>query len=82
MFCVPISVDRREAIPLFREIFEGENSGHRANGYAGSAIDAFGRVDVELRLGLEGRFVLARMDAVHGADIAVSLVPMHGSAIT
>src|SRR6266852_8622606 len=69
LFCVPIGVDWGEAIPLFRKIFERENSGDRANGYASAAIDAFGRVDVQLRLSLERRFVLARMDAVHRTDI-------------
>src|SRR5216684_7548721 len=74
LFCVPIGVDRGEAIPLFREIFERENSGYRANGYAGATINAFGRVDVELRFRLESRFVLAGMDAVHRAHIHASSV--------
>src|ERR1700687_6311581 len=69
LFCVPIGVDRREAISLFGKIFERENSGHRANRYAGATIDAFGRVNVQLRLGLESRFVLAGMDAVHRANV-------------
>src|SRR6267143_3448343 len=72
LFCIPISVDWREAIPLFREIFERENSGHRANRYASATVDTFGRVDVELSLSLESRFILARMDTVHGADVHAS----------
>jgi hypothetical protein len=72
LFCVPVSVDWREAVPFFREIFEGENSGHWANGDTGATINAFGGVDVELRLSLESRFVLARMDAVHRTDIHTS----------
>ena len=69
MFCVPIGVDRSEAVPLFREIFESKNSGHGANRYARATIDAFGWVDVELSLRLESRLILARMDAVHRADV-------------
>src|SRR5229473_4242670 len=69
LFCVPVSVDRREAIPLFGEIFERENSGHGANRDAGATIDAFRRVDVELGLSLESRLILAGMNAVHRTDI-------------
>src|SRR5216684_2806677 len=69
LFCVPIGVDWREAIPLFGEIFERENGSHRADGNASATIDAFGRMDIQLRLGLERRFVLAGMDAVHRADV-------------
>src|SRR5439155_24836484 len=67
--CVPIGVDGSEAVPLFREVFQRENSGHGANRYASATIDAFGRVDIKLSLRLESRLILARMDAVHRADI-------------
>src|SRR5712664_1791879 len=69
-----LRTNRREVIPFFGEIFERKNSGHRANGYAGATIDAFGRVDVELRFRLESRLVLAGMDAVHRANIYASSV--------
>jgi hypothetical protein len=72
LLCIPIGVDRSEVIPLFGEIFERENSGHRTNGHAGSTIDALRRVNIELRLRLESRFVLARMDTVHWTDIHAS----------
>src|SRR5258708_35317887 len=69
LFCVPVSVDRREAIPLFWKIFERENSGHRANGDAIATIDAFCRVDVEMRLSLESRIVLAGVNTVCRTDL-------------
>src|SRR5260370_519109 len=65
--CVPVCPVT--AIPLLGEIFERENSGHRANRDAGAAIDAFRRVDVELGLSLESRLILAGMNAVHRTDI-------------
>jgi hypothetical protein len=74
LLCVPVGVDGREVVPLFGEIFERENSSYRANGYAGAAIDAFSRMDIELRLRLESRFVLARMDTIHWTDIHASSV--------
>src|SRR6267378_1211880 len=69
LFCVPIGVDWREAVPLFGKIFERENGGHGADGNASATIDAFGRVNIELRFGLERRFVFAGMDAVHRANV-------------
>src|SRR5437667_12467311 len=69
LFCVPISVDWREAVPLFRKIFERKDGGHRAHGNAGATVDAFSRVDVELSFSFESRFIFAGMDAVHRADI-------------
>ena len=58
--------------PFFRQIFEREDGGHRADWNAGAAIDAFSRMDVELRFRLKIRFVLAGMDAVDRADIHAS----------
>src|SRR5258708_37211178 len=69
LFCVPVSVDRREAIPLFGKIFERENSGHRANGDASATIDAFWRVGVELGLSLESRLILTGVETVYRTDI-------------
>src|SRR5712691_4861631 len=42
---------------------------HFSGRSSSATIDAFGRVDVQLRLTLERRFVLARMNTVHRADI-------------
>src|SRR5258708_4394750 len=69
LLCVPIGVDGGEAIPFFREVFECENSGHRANGNAGATVDALSGVNVKLRFRFESRFILARMNAVHRTDI-------------
>src|SRR5690242_14529959 len=73
-FGVPIGVDWCEAGPLLRQIFESKNGGYRTNGDACAAIDAFGGMDVKLRFGGEFRLILARMDAVHRADIHTSSV--------
>src|SRR6266478_147257 len=69
LFCIPIAVDRRETVPLFRQIFERKNSRHRTDRDTRAAVDAFRGMDIQLRFALEIRFILARMNAVHGADI-------------
>src|SRR5580704_1953441 len=69
LFFVPIGVNRREARPLFGQIFERKNRRYRANRHAGAAINTFDGADIELLFSLEGRFVLARVDAVYRTDI-------------
>jgi hypothetical protein len=69
LFRVPIGVDRREVLPFFREIVERENRGHRADGHARSAINAFHWVDIKLGLGFIPRFILPRMNTIHRAYI-------------
>src|SRR5207245_6878203 len=49
--------------------FERKNSRHRADRDARAAVDAFRGMDIQLRFALEIRFILARMNAIHGADI-------------
>src|ERR1700688_2593646 len=44
---VPIGVSGGEAVPLLRQILEGEDRGDRADRNASPAVDAFGRVDIE-----------------------------------
>src|SRR6266481_2798084 len=66
---VPIGVDGGEALPLFRQVFQGKNGGYRANRNAGATIDAFRRVDIQLLFAVELRLILARVDAVDRADI-------------
>src|SRR5256885_14399338 len=66
---VPIRVDRRIALPLFRQVFQRENRGHRADRHARAAIDAFRGIDVQLLLGFMLRLVLAGVDAIHRAHI-------------
>src|SRR5215472_16797979 len=66
---VPVNIDWSEAGPLFRQIFQRKNGGHRANRDARTAIDALGRMDVQLRFRSELRLIFARVDAIHRADI-------------
>src|SRR4029077_5483074 len=66
---IPIGVDRRVALPLFRQVLEGENRGYWTDGDAGAAIDAFDGINIELLLCLMLGFVLARVDAVDRADV-------------
>jgi hypothetical protein len=69
---VEACVDRSVAVPLFREIFEGEDRRDRADRDARAAINALRRIDVKLVdlfvLGL----VFARVDAIDGTDIHAS----------
>src|SRR5882724_6270104 len=69
LLLVPTGVDRREAGPLFRQILQRKNRRHRTHWHARAAVDAFRRIDVQLLLGLEPGLVLARMNAVHRADV-------------
>src|SRR3981081_110211 len=66
---VPVSVDWRIALPLFRQVLKGENGGYRTNWDAGATINAFRRINVELLLVFKLRLVLAGVDAVYGADV-------------
>src|SRR5271170_3285792 len=64
-----VGVDGGVAGPLFRQVFEGEDGGYRADGDAGAAVDAFDGIDVELLFGVVAGLVFARVDAVHRADV-------------
>src|SRR6516225_11696558 len=66
---VPVGVDGCETGPFVRQIFEREDGRHRTDRNAGTTVDAFRGVNVELCLCGELRFILARMNAVHRADI-------------
>jgi hypothetical protein len=65
----PIGIHRRKACPLLGQILQSKNRRHGANGNARAAVDAFIRMNIELLFGLEARFVLARVNAIHRADI-------------
>ncbi len=65
---VPLS----EGFPLFRQVIQRENRGHRADGNTGSAINAFDRVDVQHFFFGECRGILLRMDTIHRACIHTS----------
>jgi len=59
----------REARPFFRQIVQSEDRRNRANRYAGAAIDALYRIDVE-HLGVRvGRLIFLRVNAVDRASI-------------
>jgi hypothetical protein len=64
---VVINLD--EALPLFRHFLLGKDRGDGTSGLAGAAIDALVGIDIELDGLGESRFVFARMDAVHRADV-------------
>src|SRR5260370_38235991 len=66
---VPVGIHGSKLLPLFGKIFEGKDSSHGTNRDASAAIDAFDGIDVQHRFALIGRFVFARVDAVHGADV-------------
>lgn len=64
-----IGVDLDIFGPLFGDIFVPEDGFDGAGRLAGSAIDAFIGVDIEHFSGLVFGFILARVDAIDGADI-------------
>ena len=66
---VPVRVDRREALPLLRQILQRKNRRHRADRNAGTAVDALHGADIQLRFGLEFGFVLPRVDAIDGTNV-------------
>ena len=59
-------VSRREIVPLLRQIVQREDGRYRANRDAGAAVDALHRIDVEHFFRRVGRFVLLRVDTIHG----------------
>src|SRR6516165_340513 len=69
LFVVPVGVHRGELLPLFGEIFESEDGGDGTDRDAGAAVDTLDRIDVQHGFGRIGRFVFARVDAVHRANI-------------
>src|SRR5580658_2641667 len=46
---VELRVNRGVALPFLREVFQSENGSDRADRDAGTAVDAFGGIDIELR---------------------------------
>jgi hypothetical protein len=69
LFRVPVRVNRCKVSPLLRQIFQGKDRCHRADRDAGAAVNAFHGTDIQLRLGLECRFIFPRVDAIDRADI-------------
>src|ERR1700687_4926147 len=67
--CVPVRVDRCEAGPLLRQVFEGEDCGYRTDRNTSAAINALHWANVKLGLRFEIRLIFPRVDAIHRADI-------------
>ncbi len=68
-------VDLRKMLPLFRQVIQRENRGHRADRHTGATVDALDGINVELRDFVEagtaiivGRALLG-VDAIYGAGI-------------
>ena len=70
-----ILVDLNIRVPLLRQIIHHENGCHRTDRYTGAAINAFGRIDIQLRHFIERRSAivigsaLCRMDTIHRAHV-------------
>src|SRR5215470_19034885 len=66
---VPVRVDLLVLLPLPRDRLLGEDRGHGTGRLTVSALNADVRIDVEHLRGGEVRLVLARMDAIHRANV-------------
>ena len=66
---VPVRVDWCKVRPLFRQILKRENRRHRTDRNTGTAIDAFHRTNIKLRLFFEIRLIFPWVDAVHRANV-------------
>src|SRR3989442_12947811 len=55
--CVQVS-------PLLRQVFQSEDRSHQANRNARAALDALGRINIKLKLGLDGRLGLTQNEKV------------------
>ena len=64
-----IGVDFDVMLPLFGHVFVTEDGFDRASGLTRAAINAFVGVDIKLCGGLEFGFVLARVNAIHRANV-------------
>ena len=66
---VPVRIDLREARPLFWKVFDGEDCRYRADWDAGTAVNAFIGIDVELRCSRKLAFVFSWMNTITRADV-------------
>jgi hypothetical protein len=64
-----IGVDLNVMLPLFRDVFVAIDRLDRAGRLAGATINAFIRMDKKVLGGFEISLILARVDAIHGADV-------------
>src|SRR5262249_9135618 len=66
---IVVGVDLGEVLPLLGQIIFSEDRLDGAGRLASSAVDALGWVNVEHFRALEIGFILARMNAINGADV-------------
>jgi hypothetical protein len=69
---VPVRVNGREVLPLLGQVFQGKNGGNGTNGHASATIDALDWTYIKLGFALISWFILARVDAIDGANIHAS----------
>jgi len=69
LLLIPLGIFLGVACPFLRQIFQSEDRRYRASRYAGAAVDALVRIDVQLLNAFKLRFILFGMNAVHRADI-------------
>ena len=69
-----LGVDFSKVFPVVRQIICGKDGGNRTRRHAGSAINALNWINVQLRLGAKGRFILPRVNAIHGTSIYASRI--------
>jgi hypothetical protein len=64
-----VGVNLNVILPLFRDVFVAKDSFDRTGRLTGAAINAFVRIDIEMLDDVEIRFVLARVNAIHRANV-------------
>src|SRR5215470_16031375 len=69
LFRVPIGVGRRKCLPFFWQIFHCEDRSDGADGNASPAVNALGRIDVELSHTFMLWLIFAGVDTVHRAHV-------------
>jgi hypothetical protein len=69
---IGFGVDVCKVLPFLGQVIGSIDCGHGACWYAGAAVDTFHWINVKLWLGLKRRFVLPRVNAIHGAGIYTS----------
>src|SRR4051812_47582027 len=69
-----VGVELYEALHLVRDLVPGVHRVHRARLHAGIAVDALGRIDVEVLDGVVVRLVGRRVDAVDGTHVDARVV--------
>src|SRR5215472_591753 len=64
-----LSVLFRELLPFLRQIIQREDGGNGTNRYAGAAIDALDRVDIQHLGPFESGVFFLGMDAIYGTGV-------------